>query len=78
MKFLLEVKTVALELTSQQIKEFIKQMDCAKSYSYNETCVLDDRRTSLIISNRSTATRAKRLLDAYFKEHPEDSIENYL
>lgn len=78
MKFLLEVKTMALELTSEQIKEFIRQMNCAKPYSHNETSVLDDRRTLLVTSNRSTATRAKRILDGYFKEHPEDSIENYI
>lgn len=53
-------------------------MNCAEPYSHNETGVLDDRRTSLVTSNRSTATRAKRILDGYFKEHPEDSIENYI
>ena len=68
---------MALKLTSSQIKEFIKQMHSAEPYSHNETVTLDDT-WSLELSNRSAATRAKRILDAYFKEHPEDSMENYL
>lgn len=68
---------MALELTSEQIKELIKLKKCAKPYSETENSILDDRRT-LTIDCRSTATLAKRILDGYFKEHPEDSIENYI
>ena len=68
---------MALELTSEQIKEFIKLKNCAEPYSETEDLILDDRRT-LTMDCRSTATLAKRILDGYFKKHPEDSIENYL
>jgi hypothetical protein len=71
------VKKMGLNFTSSQIKMFIEQSKWAEPYSENEELVLDDRRL-LIEDCKGAATRAKRILDAYFKEHPDDKIENYL
>lgn len=91
---------MALNFTSQRIKELITRSKEAEHYSKSE---LETISKSLLLSNhcdivyetfkdklsfepevveidnnRMCATKAQELLDRYFKQHPEDSIENYL
>ncbi|MDE6784337.1 MAG: hypothetical protein K2J26_03025 [Ruminococcus sp.] len=69
---------MALKLTFQQINEFIDILKRHQPYNRNdkEYCVLDDER--LISNGRETATLAKRILDSYFKQHPEEDVYGYL
>ncbi|MGN0605757.1 MAG: hypothetical protein ACI4JM_04465 [Oscillospiraceae bacterium] len=73
-----------LNFTPQKIKKLIENSKVAEPYAEDDEVfsTLDgiwkgDFNASLN-DKRMFATSAKRLLDAYFKEHPEDCIENYL
>lgn len=65
-----------LNFTPQKIKELIERSKSAEHYSKD-----DDVWSTLdgdFDDARMLATQAQRILDGYFKRHPEDSIENYL
>jgi hypothetical protein len=75
---------MALNFTPQKIKKLIENSKVAEPYSEDDEvfstldgiCKGDFNKS--VSDKRMFATSAKRLLDAYFKEHPEDRIENYL
>lgn len=67
---------MALDYTSQKIKELIKHSKLAEPYTEE-----DDEYDCLdaeLDGARMIATYAQNLLDAYFRQHPEDKIENYI
>jgi len=64
-----------LNFTPQQIKELIEESKSAEHYPESAFYELDGE---MFDGRRLLATKAKRILDEYFKRHPEDSIENYL
>jgi len=65
-----------LTLSKDKIKNLIKQSNLAEPYTKDdeEYDCLDGEIDGL----RGIATTAKKLLDRYFQNHPEDSIENYI
>lgn len=66
---------MALNYTSQKIKELIKRSKSAEHYPDS---VFDELDGEMLDGNRLLATTAQNLLDAYFRQHPEDKIENYI
>ncbi len=69
-------KNTELNLSGDKIKKLIKDTKLAEPYTED-----DEEYNSLDVNIdclRGFATSAKKLLDRYFKQHPEDSIENYL
>lgn len=73
---------------SQKIKKMIKRSKSAKHYTKDEMEVLNyhsdiadnllkKEKTIERDEQRINATLAQIALDRYFKQHPEDSIENY-
>lgn len=65
---------MALNYTPQKIKSLIERSKSAEHYPESTFDVLDET----LDGNRVLATTPQRLLDAYFKQHPEDKIENYM
>lgn len=74
---------------SQKIKRMIKRSQSAEHYTKDELRVLNyhsDIADNLLKESKAiekdeqriNATLAQIALDRYFKQHPEDSIENYL
>lgn len=69
------LKNTELTLSKDKIKKLIEQANLAKPYTDKEEeydC-LDGKIDGL----RGVATIAKKMLDRYFANHPEDNIENY-
>lgn len=66
---------MASNFTPQQIKELIEESKSAEHYPKSVFHELDGE---MLDERRLLATKAQRILDRYFKKHPEDSIENYL
>ena len=64
-----------LNFTPQKIKKLIEEAKSAEHYPASVFCELDGE---MLDGKRLLATKAQRILDGYFKRHPEDSIENYL
>ena len=70
---------MALTLTSEQITNLINDLKKAKPYTLNEI-----RKIPLDASHeeydelRCQSTRIKRILDSYFKQHPEKDTYGYL
>lgn len=69
---------MALKFTYQQINNLIDVLKKNAPYNKNdeETNEMDDRSNG--DNGRETATKAKRLLDGYFKLYPEEDIYGYL
>jgi len=70
---------VALKLTSQHIKDFIDIMKKFKPYSREELNQIPlDAPLNQFNEGRIDSARAKRILDNYFKQHPEEDVYGYL
>ena len=73
---------MALKLTSQHVEKFINTLRNHKPYSREELDQIPLDATPencpLYSIDRGMATRAKRILDSYFKEHPEEDVYGYL
>jgi len=65
-----------LNFTPQKIKSLIEYSKMAKHYSEDDEVwdVLDGE----FDSARLIATTSQRILDEYFKRHPNDKLENYI
>ena len=69
-------RNTELNLSRDKIKSLIDDTKLAEPYTEN-----DEEYNGLDVNIdclRGFATSAKILLDRYFKQHPEDSIENYI
>lgn len=64
---------MVLTYTSDKIKELIRNSVIAEPYPEGYLCALDEK----LDGARVIATHARKMLSEYFKQHPEDSIENY-
>lgn len=69
-------RNMELNLSTDKIKSLIKTSKLAEPYTENDEQY--DCLDGNIEGLRGIATTAKKMLDRYFKNHPEDSIENYL
>ena len=65
-----------LQFSTEKIKKLIEQSNLADPYTEEgeEFSMLDGEYDA----KRMLATSATRILDHYFKKHPEDKIENYM
>lgn len=70
---------MALKLTSQHINDFISTIKKYKPYSIEELNQIPlDAEMNEFDENRIDSARAKRILDKYFKLHPEEDTYGYL
>lgn len=70
---------MALTLTSEQITNLINDLKKAKPYTFNEIRKIPlDASSEEYDELRCQSTRIKRILDNYFKQHPEEDTYGYL
>ena len=69
-------RNTELNLSRDKIKNLIKTTKLAEPYTENDEQY--DCLDGNIEGFRGIATSAKKLLDRYFRQHPEDRIENYI
>ena len=73
------MENVALILTFLQINNFINRIRKFKPYSTEELNQIPlDAPLNEFNEGRIASARAKRILDSYFKEHPEEDVYGYL
>ncbi len=65
-----------LNFTRQKIQSLIKRSKMAEHYLDNDE--VWDTLDGEIDNARMIATTSQKILDEYFKRHPNDCIENYL
>lgn len=69
---------MALTLTSKQIINLIDDLKKAEPYTFSEMKAIPLDATSEEYDElRCQSTRIKRILDGYFKQHPEEDIYGY-
>lgn len=70
---------MALTLTSEQIISLINDLKKAKPYTLDEIKKIPlDASPEEYDELRCQSTRIKRILDSYFKQHPEKDTYGYL
>ncbi len=70
---------MALKLTPQDIEKFVDRIKKFEPYSREELNQIPlDAPLNEFNEGRIASARAKRILDGYFKEHPEEDVYGYL
>lgn len=70
---------MALTLTSKQILDLINDLKKAEPYTFSEMRSIPlDAASGEYNELRCQSARIKRILDGYFKQHPEEDVYGYL